>query len=239
MITPLAVIADVHALFAFAEGLDNCPVGIDQGLFEELRRLLTPNGKPCLIDGFHQQLDVAPVKATTEVARRGGVGNPFGAQRVQIDFVVTPQFDVLQSLPAGQNVVGDIQHMIRLVIRQMPLQHMHMTVDVLNQSTFLRQQMHTAHPAGCQTAGALPDVVPNVGAGQHGSGTLLPFLGPQPSFDSTLAFGQLLADTRLHLKSLRVFERERSLISLLRNKHRRFLHFSRIPQLTTDRTRLR
>jgi hypothetical protein len=48
------VIGDVHALLAPAVGGGECPVGVEEGLLEELLGLLLPDPQPGLVEGVHQ-----------------------------------------------------------------------------------------------------------------------------------------------------------------------------------------
>ena len=65
---------------------------------EERGGLLGPDPQPGLVDGVHQVEDVGLGEAAAEVARGGGVGDALGAQGVEIDLVVAPQFEVLEPL---------------------------------------------------------------------------------------------------------------------------------------------
>ena len=58
---------------------------------------------------------VVRIETAAEVARRGGVGNPPDTQRIQIGFVVAPQFQMLQARATGQQVVGNVQHVVRFL----------------------------------------------------------------------------------------------------------------------------
>ena len=63
-------------------------------------------------------------EAAAEVPGGGGVGDPLGAEGVEIDLVVAPQLEVFDPFAAGQDVEGDVQHMVGFVIGQMPLEQM-------------------------------------------------------------------------------------------------------------------
>ena len=89
------------------------------------RRLGAPDPHPRLVDRRLQRLDRRLVKPPAEIARRGRIGNPLRAQRVEIHLVLPPPLDILQTRPATQHVVRDAQHVIRFVIRQVHLQHLH------------------------------------------------------------------------------------------------------------------
>ena len=78
MITPGAVVGDVDALLAARAGGHEGAVDVDDGLVEELGRLLAPELEPGLIEGVLQDLDVLRGEATAEVAGGGGVGDAVG-----------------------------------------------------------------------------------------------------------------------------------------------------------------
>ena len=78
--------------------------------------------------------DVGLGEAAAEVPCGGGVGDALGAQGVEIDLVVAPQFEVFDPLAAGEDVEGDVQDMVGFVIGQMPLEEMEIVVDVVDQA---------------------------------------------------------------------------------------------------------
>ena len=61
---------------------------------------------------------------------------------VEINLVVTSQFEVFDPLTAGEGVEGNVQDMIRLVIREMDLEQVKIGVDVVNQAGPTRQEEH-------------------------------------------------------------------------------------------------
>ena len=93
------------------------------------------------IDGVHQGEDIGLGEAAAEVAGGGGVGDALGAQGIEVDLVVAPQFEVFDPLAAGEDVEGDVQDMVGFVIGQMPLEEMEVAVDVADQAD-------PAEPAG-------------------------------------------------------------------------------------------
>ena len=102
MITPSAVIGDVDALLALGVGLDEGAIALDDRLGKELRGLLGPDPQPRFIDGGHQGHDIMLGEAAAEIPGGGGVGDPHGAQGVEIDLVVAPQLEVFDPFaPAG------------------------------------------------------------------------------------------------------------------------------------------
>ena len=57
---------------------------------------------------------------------------------VEIDLVVAPHLQVLQAAAAGQEVVGDVQDVVALVIRQVPLEQVEAFVDGPDEPELLR-----------------------------------------------------------------------------------------------------
>src|ERR1700741_5398895 len=53
------------------------------------------------------------------------------AQAIQKSLIVAPQFDIFQPLAIQKRIVGQVQHMITLVIGQMALEQLHPPIDLL------------------------------------------------------------------------------------------------------------
>ena len=127
---------------------DEGAVGVDDRLLEELRRAarLQTRSRVSLM---------ASIRVTTSCSAKrrqkspggGGVGDALGAQGVEIDLVVAPQFEVLDPLAAGQEVVGDVQHVVGFVVGQMPLEQVEVVVDVADQPGPAGQQVDGADAA--------------------------------------------------------------------------------------------
>ena len=82
-----------------------------------------------------------------EVAGGGRVGNPLGAEQVEIGLVLPPQFEIFQARASAQRVVGQVEHVVRLVIRQMHFEQVQPLVDLLGQSQLADQLMHQSDAA--------------------------------------------------------------------------------------------
>jgi len=117
VVAPHPVVGDVHPFLARPGGFGERAIGLNERLVEERRGLLAPHAHPRRVDRRLQGLDRRAVKASTEVPRRRRVWNPLRAQRVEIALVLAAQLNVLQARPAAQDVIGDTQDVIRLVIR--------------------------------------------------------------------------------------------------------------------------
>ena len=117
MITPGAVVGDVHAFLALAGGGDQRAVHVEDGLLEEAVGLLRPDADADVVEDVLQGVDVDAGEAAAEIAGRGGIGNAAGAEGVEEDFVVAAQFDVLQTSAVAQGVVGEVEDVIGFVVR--------------------------------------------------------------------------------------------------------------------------
>jgi hypothetical protein len=82
------------------------------------------------------------------VVGSGRVGDALRPEGVEVDLVVATDFEVLQSLPPGQEVVGDIQDVVALEVRQVPLEQVEVPVDVLDQSQLPGQEVDRPDAAG-------------------------------------------------------------------------------------------
>src|ERR1700683_5790153 len=95
MVTPDAVVGNIHPVLAPAGGLGQGAVEVDGGAGEEVVGLLGPDTPSRVVEGVDQRFDVAVREASAEVAGRGGVGDATGAQSIQKVFVGGAQVDVL------------------------------------------------------------------------------------------------------------------------------------------------
>jgi len=88
-----------------------------------------PHLHPHLIDRRQQRLDIAGAEPPAEVARRGRIRDHLRPQRVQVHLVLPPLLQILERLPAAQDVVGDVQDVVRLVVGLVHLQQPQALVD--------------------------------------------------------------------------------------------------------------
>ena len=146
VIAPLALVGDVHALLALAGGFDHRAVGVDDGFVEERSGCCRQTFSRVSLKISCKQIDVRPCEAAAEVARRGGIGNAPGAQGIEIGLVVAEQFQMFQARAAGQQVVGDVQHVVGLVVGQMDLQQAEAAVDGLGEPELPHQQCMAPMP---------------------------------------------------------------------------------------------
>ncbi|MCK4340255.1 MAG: hypothetical protein KAY37_00850 [Phycisphaerae bacterium] len=107
---------------------------------------------------------------------------------------------------AGQDVVGDVQNVIRLVVGQMDFQQMQPLVNRLDQPGSPGQQMYAADPARPQAARPVGQLVMNVAGRKHGFGLVAPVAIPEPILDSALAVDEFSGSTGVHSKCLRAYK---------------------------------
>jgi hypothetical protein len=132
---------------------------------------LSPDPQPRLIDGVHQGEDIGLGEATAEVAGGGRVRDAIGAQGVEVDLVIAPQFEVLDAQAAGEDVEGDVQDMVGFVVGPMLLEEMKLAVDLLDERDLLSQEEEGADAAGTEPAGATSTTAlsrPPVASGEIG-----------------------------------------------------------------------
>jgi len=100
------------------------------------------------IEVVHQLLGIALGEAAAEVAGGGGTGDAFGSRGIEEDLVITSDLDVLQALATGQEVVGDVQDVVALVVGLVPLQEVEVPIDVVDQSELPGQEVDGPMPPG-------------------------------------------------------------------------------------------
>ena len=168
VVSPLPVVADVHPALALTQRRGNRAVGVDHRAIEELLLLLLPDSQANFVDRLHQRHHLLiGLESPAEVAGRCRIGNPLRAQCIQINLVVAKRLQILKAPAVARDVVGDVQHMIRFVIRQMHLEQMHVFVNGIDQPDLARQQMHRANPAMTKPPRAVGHVVADVAGREH------------------------------------------------------------------------
>ena len=203
MVTPDAVVGDVHPVLAPAGGLGQGAVEVDGGAGKEVVGLLGPDAPPRVVEGVDQRFDVAVREASAEVAGRGRVGDATGAQGIQKVLVVTAQFDVLQTGALAQGVVGEVEHVVGFVVGQVQLEQLQVSIDGVDQADAPGQQMDGPDAAAGDGPGFGRHLVMNV------AGRELRLVGDriarlvEPAFDSVLAIAEPATENGLHLKSFR------------------------------------
>ena len=130
-----------------------------------------------------------------------GIGNAPGPQGVEVGFVAAQQFQVLQARSAGQQVVGDVEHVVAVVVGQMDFQQAEALVDGLIEPELPDQQVHGPDPAVGGGPGAIGDFVMDVGGGHDGPVTSAVVVFVQPPGDPPLALFDLFSYLGVHSKT--------------------------------------
>ena len=201
VVPPHPLVRDIHPLLAPAVGGGEGAVGVDEGLLEEVGGLLLPGPQPGLVEDVHQLTDVALGEPAAEVPGGGRVGDAFGPEGVEVDLVVAPHLQVFQATAPGQEVVGDVQDVVALVVRQVPLEQVKVLIDVPHQPELLRQEVDGPDAAGCDAPDLLGHLVVDVGGGHHRLTPLDAGLILDPAGDPPLASVQLAVDIGVHSKT--------------------------------------
>ena len=168
MVAILAVVGEIHSLFALGVAGHDAAIGLDDRLLEEFRWLLRPNPLPRFIEGVHQVENIGLTEAAAEVSGGGRVRDSRGSQRIEVNLVIAPQFEVLNALAARDDIEGNVQDMVGFVIRQMPLEQVKVAVDVLDEVDFLSQQKDGSDATGAEPADAIGIFVVDIGRRHHG-----------------------------------------------------------------------
>jgi hypothetical protein len=118
MITPGAVVSDVHAFFALTVGAHQGTVGVEAGLLEKIVRLLFPEFHPRVIEDVLEEVDFIHAETSALIAGGGGIGNALSAEGIEKGGVVAAQLDVLETRAVAQSVHGEVEDVIGVGIRQ-------------------------------------------------------------------------------------------------------------------------
>ncbi len=203
MVTPDAVVGDVHPLLARAGGRRHGAVEIDGGAVEEVVGLLSPDALARVVDRVGQRFDVPRPEAAAEVAGRGRVRDAPRPQGIEVVLVVAAQFDVLQTDAVAQGVVGEVEHVIGFVIGQVQLEQMQTLIDRLDQTVASRQQMHGADAAAVDAAPFGRHFVINVAGSELRFEAEREILLIEATLDAALASREPVRENGTHLKSFR------------------------------------
>ena len=107
----------------------------------------------------------------------------------------------MQAGAVAQGVVGEVEHVIGLVIGQMNLEQVQLVIDGIDQADLAGQDVKGADAAMGQSAAALGDLVVDVGRGEHGPVHSTQTRFVEAALDSALAVCQLAAYVGVHSKS--------------------------------------
>src|SRR5262249_45501291 len=101
-----------------------------------------------------------------------------------------------------QEVVSEVQHVVGLEVRHVPLEQVQVAVDGIGQAQLLHQQVDGADTAAVQPLGLVTDLVVDVAVPEHALTLLGPLLFAQAALDAALAIAQAPAYLGCHLKYL-------------------------------------
>src|SRR5262249_52047536 len=120
---------------------------------------------------------------------------------VEVDLIVAADFQVFQAAAPGQEVVGQVQDVVALVVRQVPLPEGGAPVGVVGQAGLVGQEGGRPDGARGGVAGPGGEVRADLGGGHHRLGAF--DAGPilQAAEDATLAAGETAVDTGVHSKT--------------------------------------
>ncbi len=140
MISPDTFIRQVHPLLAFAGGLGNGAVSVNNRLIEKRRFLLLPDLQANGINNILQYLNLLSGKTTAEIARCRGVGYSVCANSIKIDLIIPQSLYIFKALAVTEDIVSHIEDMVGLKIGVVQLEKMETAVDGLIQSQPLSSQ---------------------------------------------------------------------------------------------------
>ncbi len=159
------------------------------------------------------------------VAGGGRIGNASGPQGVEVRLVAAQQFQMLQTRSAGQQVVGDVQHVVGVVVGQMDLQQAEVLVDRLVEPELPHQQVHGPDAAVGGGPRAVGNLVMDVRGGHHGPVASPVVVLVQSSRDPPLASFDLFSYLGVHSKTSVLRVMGLSAHPLNPTKRRRFSSF--------------
>src|SRR5260370_16227354 len=142
------------------------------------------------------------LSAAEEIASRRRSGNTLRTENIQVGFVVTQPFQVIDGLAADQEVIGQIEDVVGFKRGDMPFEEVAVVVDGLGQTQSLDQQQKGSQACTAQSLGLVGEVIVDVLLFEQGPTLLVPLFFAQPVLDTALALTQALLYTVLHLKYL-------------------------------------
>jgi hypothetical protein len=164
-----------------------------------------------------------------------------GAQGVEIDLVVASQFEMFDVGAPSEDVEGDVEDVVGLVIGEVAFEEVKVAVDVTDQAGPARDQEHGAETTGTEAVDAAGEFVVDVGSSHHGviafgAGAVLDAIEDSLTTfaeDLAVSFSGLVAlvfpgfarDSRSHSKTSVVWNSEDVFSPLLFQKFRGFSSF--------------
>src|SRR5262249_23939024 len=127
-----------------------------------------------------------------------------GAQGVEVGLVGTEQFEVLQAGTAGQEVVGQVEDMVGLEVREVAFEQVQVPVEGVGQAQLPYQQLKGTEAAAAQALSLVAHLVVDSGVTEHGAALFLPLPLTQAALQAALAIAETAAYLGVHLKYLHV-----------------------------------
>jgi hypothetical protein len=193
MVTPDAVIGDVHAEFALTCGGHERAVGVEDGQVKEAGGLVSPDADANIVIDILQGIDVGLGEAPAEVARCGWIRDALSAKCVEVIDIVASQFDVLQTIAVAQGVGGEVEHVVGFGIEQTHLENSEARVDGIDEADVACQLMEERDAAVAQAMDAFGNLIAEIAAGQDGAGLFGKLGFVEAAMDFALAGSQLSA----------------------------------------------
>jgi hypothetical protein len=153
-----------------------------------------------VVDDALERVDVGGIEAAQEVAGSGGAGGALRPEGVEVGLVGAEQFEALQALAAGQDVVGEAQDVAGLEVGQVALQQVQVAVNGVGQAQLPHQQVEGAGAAAAQAADLVTDLVVDVVVAEQAPMLLLPLLFAGPPSGAALAVAGSPSYLVLHCK---------------------------------------
>jgi hypothetical protein len=124
-----------------------------------------------------------------------------GTQGVEVDLVVAPELEVLDPAAPGQDVEGDAEDVVGLVIGEMAFEQVEVLIDVGDQPSASREQELGADAASGKPLDPIGQLVVDVAGGDHrafalGAGAVL-----DAAEDPALASPEFVEDIGFHSKA--------------------------------------
>jgi len=193
MVTPDAVVGDVHAEFALAGRGHERAISVEDGQAKEAGGLVPPNADADIVIDILQSIDVGFGEAPTEIAGGGWIRDALGAQSVEIIDIVASQLDVLQTIAVAQGVGGEVEHMVGFGVRETNLENGKVSVDGVYEAYVACQFVEERDTAIAQTVDTSRDLIAEIAAGQDRAGLFGKLGFVKAALDFALAGNQLSA----------------------------------------------
>ncbi len=126
---------------------------------------------------------------------------------------------------AGQDVEGDVQDVVGLVVGEVAFEEVEALIDVGDQPGLAGEQEHGADAAGGKPLNPVGQFVLDIAGGDHGAFPLGPGSVLDAAEDSPLALPELVEDIGIHSKASVIWDSEDVLLPPLFPNRRGFSSF--------------